>query len=223
SFSPGKSFSLLLLLAACGSHAPATNAGDGFTLAVSPASLTLPPLATATATVTAQRAGSVSGMIEIALDGLPDGVTVDAPAIAPGATSTVLTFHNQRRSNPVSQAVVAVRGSTGGKSASATFDVTVQCPATQPSFLSVLAGAAGGSGNADDTGQDARFNLPISLAEDSAGNLYVADTFNNVIRKFDVSTGAVTTVAGSPARESGSTDGTGSEALFDRPFGIAAG
>jgi len=66
--------------------------------------------------------------------------------------------------------------------------------------------------NASDTA--ARFNFPAALALDSAGNLYVADNGNNVIRKIS-SKGNVTTLAGSGAR--GAKDGTGTAATFNQP------
>ena len=66
--------------------------------------------------------------------------------------------------------------------------------------------------NASDTA--ARFNFPAALALDSAGNLYVADNGNNVIRKIS-SKGNVTTLAGSGVR--GATDGTGTAASFNQP------
>jgi DNA-binding beta-propeller fold protein YncE len=50
-------------------------------------------------------------------------------------------------------------------------------------------------------------------------NLYVADTYNNTIRKIVISTGVVTTLAGSTT--SGSSDGTGTNALFNYPQGVA--
>ncbi|MBI5236082.1 MAG: hypothetical protein HY886_07530, partial [Deltaproteobacteria bacterium] len=50
-------------------------------------------------------------------------------------------------------------------------------------------------------------------------NLYVADTYNHTIRKIVISTGVVTTLAGT-ALSTGSTDGTGSVARFYNPFGI---
>src|SRR5690349_8343015 len=52
-----------------------------------------------------------------------------------------------------------------------------------------------GVGHADGTGELARFNWPANVAVDNAGNVYVADTFNNSIRKV-TPTGAVTTLAG---------------------------
>jgi len=210
---------VVLLLAAACSSSPVPTA-PAFSLTVSPASLTLPPLATGTARVSIERPDGLTGPIAIALAGLPDGVSVDAPAIAAGASSAVLTFHNQRTGNSLAGVVVAVTGSAGGQSAAAHFALTVQCPATAGPSLSVLAGAAGGAGNADDVGQDARFLAPVSLVGDGAGSLYVADTFNSVVRKVAPSTGVVTTIAGSPGTFD-SSDGTGSAARFGHPFGIA--
>jgi len=58
------------------------------------------------------------------------------------------------------------------------------------------------------------------VATDSAGNVYVADTFDHTIRKIDP-TGVVSTLAGM-AGVKGSTNGTGSAARFDQPSGVAA-
>lgn len=86
-------------------------------------------------------------------------------------------------------------------------------------YFGTLAGTAGSSGSADGTGSAARFNFPYSIAIDTAGNLFVADTYNFTIRKI-TSAGVVTTLAGS-AGNSGSSNGTGSAALFNLPEGIA--
>ena len=74
------------------------------------------------------------------------------------------------------------------------------------------------SGSADGTGPAASFNNPNGLAVDGSGNVYVADTFNHMIRKI-TSAGVVTTVAGSTT--SGSADGTGAAASFFRPYAVA--
>ena len=57
------------------------------------------------------------------------------------------------------------------------------------------------------------------MAVDSAGNVYVADTDNDTIRKVTPG-GVVTTLAGL-AGSSGSADGTGSAARFGQPCGVA--
>src|SRR5206468_281196 len=63
------------------------------------------------------------------------------------------------------------------------------------------------------------FSSPAGLALDGAGNLYVADSGNAVIRKVTPA-GVVTTVAGQ-AGKTGHADGVASSALFDLPRAIA--
>lgn len=87
--------------------------------------------------------------------------------------------------------------------------------------VSTLAGKQALSGSADGVGTDATFSLPSGLAI-SNGQLYVSDTENSTIRKIDVASGAVTTVAGA-AGESGMTDGPAAEARFSEPEGIVLG
>jgi len=81
-----------------------------------------------------------------------------------------------------------------------------------------LAGT-GAPGDANGPGSSATFNDPHGLAYCPAANtLYVADTGNNEIRAIDAR-GSVSTLAGSP--RGGFTDGTGAQASFDRPTGVA--
>ncbi len=83
---------------------------------------------------------------------------------------------------------------------------------------STLAGSAS-TGSTDATGSAARFYWPGGAAVDSAGNAYVADTQNATIRKVTTN-GAVSTLAGA-AGNSGSTDGTGTNAQLHQPRGVA--
>src|SRR6267378_1010209 len=87
------------------------------------------------------------------------------------------------------------------------------------SSLALFAGDMGGSGNVDGTGAAARFRFPTSVATDSAGNVYVADSSNHTIRKITPA-GVVSTLAGT-AGLPGSTDATGAAASFNGPFGVA--
>jgi sugar lactone lactonase YvrE len=82
-----------------------------------------------------------------------------------------------------------------------------------------FAGMPGGPGNVDGTGVAARFFGPTGVAVDSAGNVYVADTWNSTIRKI-IPGREVTTLAGS-AGQIGRVDGTGSAARFSTPYGVA--
>lgn len=79
---------------------------------------------------------------------------------------------------------------------------------------------AGGNtfGSMDGTGADAQFNNLYGVTVDSAGNLYVADSNNNIIRKI-TPTGVVTTIAGKAGID-GSADGEGADARFNNPTGI---
>jgi hypothetical protein len=85
--------------------------------------------------------------------------------------------------------------------------------------VSTLAGTAGASGTTDDVGASARFNGPSTVWGDGT-NLYVADQGNHSIRKIVISGAVVTTFAGSTAGASGTTDGTGTAALFSGPGGL---
>ncbi|HOQ09716.1 MAG TPA: stalk domain-containing protein [Syntrophomonadaceae bacterium] len=85
--------------------------------------------------------------------------------------------------------------------------------------VSTYAGS-GRAGFRDGSVRDARFNAPSGLALDKAGNLYVADTLNNVIRKITPQ-GVVTTYAGNKTGKAGYRDGSLAEAEFNEPAALA--
>src|SRR5207302_6694079 len=98
---------------------------------------------------------------------------------------------------------------------------------TPEGVVTTLAGLAGNVGSTDGAGGDARFFDPSGVAVDSAGNVYVADTGNQTIRKV-TQAGVVTTLAGlsqdtdrNGYPDGGSADGTGSAARFAFPTGVA--
>jgi hypothetical protein len=88
--------------------------------------------------------------------------------------------------------------------------------------VTTLAGRAGSSGSVDGTNSAARFDTPYGVASDSAGNLYVADTYNSLIRKMTMDgTNWVVTTVGGLAGTVGSANGTGSAARFNNPAAVA--
>jgi sugar lactone lactonase YvrE len=89
---------------------------------------------------------------------------------------------------------------------------------TPAGAVTTLAGSPEVLGNADGTGDNARFREPTGVATDGAGNVFVADWGNNAIRKITPA-GAVTTVAGLPTVD-GSDDGVGTNARFWLPAGV---
>ncbi|MFN0109952.1 MAG: SMP-30/gluconolactonase/LRE family protein [Blastocatellia bacterium] len=94
--------------------------------------------------------------------------------------------------------------------------------------LSTIA-SDGSSGFAGDTGlaSIAKLNGPAGVALDAAGNYYIADTNNHVIRKANASDGKINTIAGTPNTPSaapGDPNGDGGSALlatFNRPSAVA--
>ncbi|MFA5388029.1 MAG: LamG-like jellyroll fold domain-containing protein [Candidatus Paceibacterota bacterium] len=79
------------------------------------------------------------------------------------------------------------------------------------------------SGLVDDIGTNSRFYRPRSLALDSLGNIFVADAWNNNIRKITPA-GVVTTFAGNihwGPSYSGHVDSIGTSARFYVPYGLS--
>jgi hypothetical protein len=90
-------------------------------------------------------------------------------------------------------------------------------------IVTTLAGDPNNSGSADGTNATAQFDYPHNLCVDAAGNIFISDTGNNMIRKLSQAgtNWVVTTIAGAPSHY-GWADGPGLEAWFKSPEGIAA-
>ena len=73
------------------------------------------------------------------------------------------------------------------------------------------------AGNAP--GTPAQYGSPYGVAVAAGGTVYVADVSNNRIRAINPTTSRVSTLAGSGTE--GFADGTGTNAQFNRPYGVA--
>jgi sugar lactone lactonase YvrE len=90
---------------------------------------------------------------------------------------------------------------------------------TTSGAVSTYAGQEPHSGYTNGAAAQAAFKYPFGVVADSAGNLYVTDTYNYVIRKITPA-GVVSTLAGTPG-VAGYLDATGMAAKFALPQGIA--
>ena len=134
--------------------------------------------------------------------------------IAATGSSYSVTVHTQ----PASQTCAVANGAGTVSEASVT-SVTVTCSSPLPS-LALFAGVMEArNSSVDGVGAAVRFNFPQSVASDSAGNLYVADSGNNTVRKI-MPGGVVITLAGT-AGVRGDIDATGAAASFAEPHGVA--
>ncbi len=142
-----------------------------------------------------------------------------------GTVSTFAGTIGQHGSQDGSGAAARFQALTGlGRGASNTLyamDNDAIRQITSGQMVTTIAGSSGDQGNVNGSGIVARFSSSGSIVADASGNLFVADSLNNTIRKIDSSL-AVTTFAGS-STQTGSDDGTGPSARFWFPSGIAVG
>ena len=81
-------------------------------------------------------------------------------------------------------------------------------------MVTTLAGVPGSYGYKDGPGASALFFVPMGIAVDAAGNVFVSDTMNNVIRKITPD-GTVSTFAGQAGAFGMNVDGQGAKARFN--------
>jgi uncharacterized delta-60 repeat protein len=186
------------------------------------------------------QAGSMDGTGASALFNQPGGITATAAGTLTVADTANATIRSVTAAGVVTTLAGSAtgRGGTDGVGSAALFSAPVGIAQTATGAcyvadstnhtvrlvtangtVTTFAGTNGSSGASDGTGTGARFNNPTGVAVDAAGNVYVADTTNNLVRQI-TPTGVVTTLAGVTGI-AGSQDGTGSGALFNGPSGLA--
>jgi DNA-binding beta-propeller fold protein YncE len=89
-----------------------------------------------------------------------------------------------------------------------------------------IIGTIAGTGEPAHTGDGgpamaARLNNPFDLAFDPAGNLVFSDTFNHCLRRIDITTGTISTIAGTGERGFAGDGGPAIAAQFNEPYGVA--
>jgi sugar lactone lactonase YvrE len=92
---------------------------------------------------------------------------------------------------------------------------------SQTGIITTIAGS-GKTGFSGDGGAatEAAFDVPFDIAVDRKGNLYIADTGNNRIRKVDRKTGIISTVAGNGKSGFSGDEGPAVSASLSSPFSI---
>jgi len=90
-------------------------------------------------------------------------------------------------------------------------------------IITTIAGSSTSSGFSGDNGPatSASFSNPYGINVDAAGNVYIADTSNHRIRKVTVSTGIITTIAGTGAYSYSGDGGAATSAALNNPYGVA--
>jgi streptogramin lyase len=146
---------------------------------------------------------------EITPGGVVSTLAGGGPCCATNGTGTAASFGNPN----------GVAVDTSGNVYVADYSNNLIRKITPGGVVTTLAGS-GAQGSANGTGTAASFYQPEGVAVDSCGNLYVADTKNNLIREITPG-GVVTTLAGSVSP--GSTNGTGTAASFYFTAGVAIG
>ena len=101
------------------------------------------------------------------------------------------------------------------------FSQQVYRVAATTGLLSTLAGAGAGSVGDGGPATAATLNLPVGIAFDTNGNLLIADTWNQRLRRVDARTGVIATIAGTGVFGSDGKDAPAASANLEVPKHVA--
>jgi len=235
--------SAIVTTIASGLSTPRAVSTDGRTLYIAAAGsnqiLRLDPVTGVTTVLAGSgTAGFVDGVGTAAQLNFPQGVTVDAGIVYAGTLFTVVKI-DATTATVTTIAGSSTAGSQDGIGAAAGFQQVMHL-VKLGSYLYLNDGASGANhafrrvhietgevvtlaggvapGGADGFGIGATFNAPYGVTTDGTA-VYITDSDNHLIRKYNPATGQVTTLAGSYL-VSGTTEGIGPAALFGGPRGI---
>ena len=88
-------------------------------------------------------------------------------------------------------------------------------------ITTVVGTGAGGFSGDGGPATDALLNAPSSVEVDAAGNLFIADSNNNRVRRVDAETGIITTIAGTGVAGSTGDGGPATDARLNLPFSVS--
>ncbi|MFZ4528229.1 MAG: hypothetical protein ACOYNW_07020 [Undibacterium curvum] len=210
-FNGATMLTIAALLSACGGGGGGTDGSSGNSGGAATASFSI--------------GGTVSGLTAgkqvVLQNNAGDSLTVSANAAFTfaGKVNQNASYAVTVATQPAAQTCTVSNG-TGSNVVANISNVAVNCVTDIAGVVTTLAGNGVG-GTLDGIGVAAGFNNPVGIATDGS-NVYVSDMFSGTIRKVVISTGAVSTLAGTPGSfgGSGTNDGIGAAARFSYPRGL---
>jgi hypothetical protein len=93
---------------------------------------------------------------------------------------------------------------------------------TTPEVISTLVGTPGAAGYSGDGGlaTSALLDSPFGVKVDPAGDLYISDSSSQVVRKFNVADGKISTIVGTATAGNTGNGGPASAAQLNTPYGV---
>ena len=103
-----------------------------------------------------------------------------------------------------------------------TYNSRIRKVTVSTGIISTIAGTGTSSYSGDNgAATSATLNYPQGVGLDTAGNVYIADTRNIRIRKVTISTGIITTFAGTGTSSYSGDNGLATSATLNYPYGVA--